>query len=147
MTSSLHYRLAGSRVVFALYFTSRYPAGALFSPHSDDEALTVNVLLDDHGMFKGGGTEFWAEDLSGKAELPSTDATVRIEPRAGIGVVFNGRVHHAGCVVTAGVRHVLVASFSICSPGLYNSPAFNSPYLSAFNSPSWLRMLDPDSLD
>ena len=54
MTSSLHYRLTGSRVVFALYFTSRYPVGALFSPHSDDEALTVNVLLDDHGMFKGG---------------------------------------------------------------------------------------------
>ena len=51
---------------------------------------------------------FWDEDSS------STDApTLTVEPAAGVGVVFNGAVKHAGRSVTEGVRHVLVASFSI----------------------------------
>ena len=32
-----------------------------------------------------------------------------------VGVVFNGTVKHAGQVVTSGVRHLLVASFSIAA--------------------------------
>ena len=34
-----------------------------------------------------------------------------------VGVVFNGEVKHAGRAVTSGVRHLLVASFSISKGG------------------------------
>ena len=34
----------------------------------------------------------------------------------GGGVVFSGNVYHCGLAVTAGLRHVLVASFSIANP-------------------------------
>ena len=87
-------------------------------------ALTVNVLLSS-GTFEGGGTAFWREDSvtdslfrkAGHAQYEdgSTDApTLSVQPAgAGVGVLFNGSVKHAGRAVTSGVRHVLVASFSI----------------------------------
>ena len=87
---------------------NRYSAGGFFEPHKDKHALTLNVLLDS-GAFKGGGTAFWDEDSSSSADAP----TLTVEPAAGVGVVFNGAVKHAGRSVTEGVRHVLVASFSI----------------------------------
>jgi hypothetical protein len=117
---------------------NRYAEGGLFPPHTDQQALTLNVLLSD-GTFDGGGTAFWreGEPLAAAAEPPAKqartspaaeaaglgredpdDATLRpptltVQPRAGVGVVFNGTVTHAGNAVTKGVRHVLVASFSI----------------------------------
>ena len=83
-------------------------AGGFFEPHKDKHALTLNVLLDS-GAFRGGGTAFWDEDSSSSADAP----TLTVEPASGVGVVFNGAVKHAGRSVTEGVRHVLVASFSI----------------------------------
>lgn len=112
---------------------NRYTAGGCFETHTDKHALTVNVLLHDGGLngdaFDGGGTAFFREDedttqkLRREARLrrrPYTFAstvedapTVVIHPHAGVGVVFSGEIKHAGRAVTAGLRHVLVASFSI----------------------------------
>ena len=86
---------------------NRYSAGGHFEPHTDKLALTVNVLLAT-GTFCGGGTEFWHEGADG------TTPTLLLQPAlAGVGVLFNGTVKHAGRAVTSGVRHLLVASFSI----------------------------------
>ena len=106
---------------------NRYSEGGQFDAHTDNHALTINVLLDaDVDAFRGGGTEFWREHASASAicgddsGAPSDasqneprGAVVRVEPTAGVGVVFNGSVRHCGRVVTRGVRHLLVASFNI----------------------------------
>ena len=86
---------------------NRYAAGGHFEPHRDTLALTLNVLLSTG--FEGGGTEFWPED-AGEDDDPSCCC---LHPIAGTGVVFNGNVKHAGRAVTEGLRHVLVASFSV----------------------------------
>jgi hypothetical protein len=113
---------------------NRYTAGGLFPVHSDGQALTLNVLLRADG-FEGGGTTFWqqseaeAEVYSRYDEAAHAVATgeqapaaptaaaapsITIQPtEAGVGVIFNGKVRHAGQAVTRGVRHVLVLSFSI----------------------------------
>jgi hypothetical protein len=89
------------------------------------------MLLRD-GCFEGGGTAFWAEDENRERrscqnpDLRSLDPehakdqsggayapTVSVQPMAGVGVIFNGNMKHAGKVVSCGARHVLVASFSI----------------------------------
>ena len=103
---------------------NRYSTDGHFAPHTDGQALTVNVLLraprhvpapgeGNAGggvVFSGGGTAFWAERDEGEEY---GDSPVTVEPRVGVGVLFNGRVRHAGVATTGGVRHVLVASFSI----------------------------------
>lgn len=93
---------------------NRYSDGAEFGAHTDQQALTLNILLRASGAesFEGGGTAFWREGVV----PPSTDdlPTMWLQPAAaGVGVVFNGQVKHAGRPVTAGVRYLLVASFSI----------------------------------
>ena len=93
---------------------NRYSVGCHFPPHTDNLALTVNVLLDQPGSFVGGGTNFWHEGAPLEHGHQGS-ATLRIEPSSGVGVVFNGNVKHSGGAVTAGVRHVLVASFSLSS--------------------------------
>lgn len=90
---------------------NRYAAGGHFEPHRDTLALTLNVLLSTG--FEGGGTEFWPED-AGEDDDPSCCC---LHPVAGTGVVFNGNVKHAGRAVTQGLRHVLVASFSVVKSG------------------------------
>jgi hypothetical protein len=94
---------------------NRYTAGGRFTVHSDKLALTLNCLLSS--AFSGGGTEFWCEATD--AEVPVLDAgqSVHIQPHVGVGVVFNGRVLHSGSSVRTGVRHLLVASFSIADGG------------------------------
>lgn len=107
--------------------------GGCFETHTDKHALTVNILLDGGGTngeaFEGGGTAFFREDEDKAQQLrraarlrrrPYTFAstvedapTVVVHPNPGVGVVFSGEVKHAGRAVTAGLRHVLVASFSI----------------------------------
>jgi hypothetical protein len=86
---------------------NRYTAGGRFIPHRDALALTVNVLLSD--TFTGGGTQFWEEGVKEDVKSP----TLCLLPRTGVGIVFNGTVLHAGRAVTGGVRHLLVASFSV----------------------------------
>ena len=91
---------------------NRYTEGGYFAPHTDQQALTLNVLLAPEGptTFVGGGTAFWREDMRCKL------STLRVQPQAGVGVVFNGTVKHAGRPVVSGLRHLLVCSFSICAP-------------------------------
>ena len=90
---------------------NRYVEGGLFPSHSDRYALTVNILLAV-GAFEGGGTHFWTEDSS--SSIPETEPTLLVLPStAGMGLLFNGTVRHAGREVTAGIRHLLVASFCI----------------------------------
>ena len=89
---------------------NRYAAGGHFEPHRDTLALTLNVLLSTG--FAGGGTEFWPED--GSDDDPCCCC---LHPVAGTGVIFNGNVKHAGRAVTQGLRHVLVASFSVVKSG------------------------------
>ena len=95
---------------------NRYRAGGYFGKHRDTMDVSVLCLLDDKG-FEGGGTEFWAEELSGglaatiRAESEDSPPTVRLHPAAGVGVIFHGRLQHAGASVVSGTRYLLVASF------------------------------------
>jgi hypothetical protein len=109
---------------------NRYASGGRFEPHTDKMSLTLNVLLRE-GAFDGGGTQFWCEDdLDGTMAILGWDdgaaPTLRVEPGAGVGVVFNGTVKHAGRVVTGGVRHVLVASLSIAKGAAEGADALGS---------------------
>ena len=88
---------------------NRYSKFGAFEPHKDALAVTLNVLLSPATNFEGGGTQFWQEELDDDNSSPS----LCLLPSAGVGVVFNGTVKHAGRKVTKGTRHLLVASFSI----------------------------------
>ncbi len=103
---------------------NRYTDGGHFPPHTDQQALTLNVLLRPRA-FQGGGTSFWSEGT----EAPRLDSSVdrrkpafTLHPKAGVGVVFSGTVQHAGQpVIGDGVRYVLVSSFSITNPEYVSS--------------------------
>ena len=86
---------------------NRYTKGGRFIPHRDALALTVNVLLSDE--FTGGGTQFWEQGIKEDIKSPA----LCLLPRTGVGIIFNGTVLHAGRAVTGGIRHLLVASFSV----------------------------------
>ena len=92
---------------------NRYTNGGKFPLHRDALALTVNVLLSDE--FTGGGTSIW-EEMNGSSEESEEEAkepTLTVLPKVGVGVIFNGTVKHAGRSTEGGVRHLLVASFSM----------------------------------
>ena len=101
-----------------------YTAGGRFGAHKDHLALTVLVPLTAPDEFAGGGTGFWAADSGGpplpgleKSELadgqaPAGAPTVVLKPPLGTALVFGGDLTHAGMDVEAGLRSVLVASFS-----------------------------------
>eukprot|EP01046_Picozoa_sp_COSAG06_P001139 COSAG06_NODE_34_length_31045_cov_28.806469_24_plen_362_part_00 len=118
---------------------NRYKTGGDFPVHVDGHALTLNVLLNRPGQvdsFSGGGTAFWCE-LPGGLPAQSRSRAVALrsgaspitaprcpsqEPEAalalhpvdaGTAALFSGTVQHAGLPVSAGVRYLLVASFSI----------------------------------
>jgi len=101
---------------------NRYTKGGFFKPHRDALSFTINILLSD--KFTGGGTTFWEEmdgDLvcapdrkeSSVNPAEAKEPTLCVLPKVGVGVVFNGTVKHAGRAVEEGVRHLLVASFSV----------------------------------
>eukprot|EP00930_Biecheleria_cincta_P032044 TRINITY_DN22233_c0_g1_i1.p1 TRINITY_DN22233_c0_g1~~TRINITY_DN22233_c0_g1_i1.p1 ORF type:complete len:318 (-),score=51.70 TRINITY_DN22233_c0_g1_i1:223-1176(-) len=94
---------------------NRYVKGGEFTPHKDGYALTVNVLLSEPGAFTGGGTSLWQQ--SSFPPLGRLDRYLGREfvlhPHQGMGVVFNGKLSHAGRVTESGLRHVYVASFSL----------------------------------
>ena len=107
---------------------NRYAEGGSFAPHRDQQALTLNVLLRS-GSFDGGGTAFWREDddQGPGGEGSTSRPTVTVQPAAaGCGVVFNGTVRHAGRAVARGLRHVLVASFSITNAEYVSATAKKS---------------------
>ena len=119
---------------------NRYNKGGKFPPHRDALSLTISIVLSDD--FTGGGTSFWEEfdglpitanitksndnvkygnDDGGNSIIPehavnrkeSIKPSICVLPKIGVGCIFNGTVKHAGRAVTEGVRHLLVASFSI----------------------------------
>ena len=90
-----------------------YHEGGHFYRHTDEKDLTLNLHLDPDTAFTGGGTFFWAE---GRESKPSSQSQILLQPAQGTSVVFNGRIRHAGRAVTSGVRHLLVASFSLSAP-------------------------------
>ena len=118
---------------------NRYKEGGDFPIHVDGHALTVNILLNQPGAFSGGGTAFWCEPRDGqpvpsrsrsvalragaspitapKCPSKEVEATLALQPTHGTGVLFSGTVQHAGLPVCAGVRYLLVASFSIADEG------------------------------
>jgi hypothetical protein len=49
-------------------------------------------------------------------ENPSTDPSLVLKPSRGSALVFGGDVTHAGMPVEAGIRSVLVCSFSTVTP-------------------------------
>ena len=109
---------------------NRYSDGAEFAEHTDQQGLTINILLRA-GAFVGGGTAFWEEGTTSRqgcrfgcstsnrrcrscaALLLGDPPTLCLQSAAGVGVLFNGTVKHAGRPTTTGVRHLLVASFCI----------------------------------
>mmetsp|Transcript_96566 Transcript_96566/g.171687 ORF Transcript_96566/g.171687 Transcript_96566/m.171687 type:complete len:355 (+) Transcript_96566:97-1161(+) len=86
---------------------NRYTQGGDFGPHTDLQAVTINVVLSDPGAFTGGGTVFWPQG--------SLDELTLLRPQQGTAVLFHGQLKHAGREVTSGVRHLYVASFSLSS--------------------------------
>ena len=91
-----------------------YEPGGAFEAHEDGYCVTVNVLLDA-GSFRGGGTAFYKNEVAEDGGVKASEApAVLLEPKeAGLGVVFNGNVRHAGVAVTAGRRYLYVASFDL----------------------------------
>ena len=88
-----------------------YTASGSFGCHKDHLALTVLLPLTSADDFTGGGTGFWAGGRSVDEDPFEAPAAV-LKPALGTALVFGGDVTHAGMPVEAGVRAVLVASFS-----------------------------------
>ena len=82
----------------------------------------------------------------------SADApTLTVEPAAGVGVVFNGAVKHAGRPVTEGVRHVLreprVADLMLQTGGKTISEYFELQRQRRKMEAEWTRWMDAEGLD
>ncbi len=79
----------------------RYKPGMRFRPHtdgsfqrSDDERSYYSFLVYLNDDFEGGCTTF------------ITEPEVAIQPRIGLGLIFQHPIVHEGSVVTAGVKYV-----------------------------------------
>ena len=99
---------------------NQYTAGGLFPPHQDGAALTVLVPLSTCDLdFEGGGTAFWSEVVVGKdpKAAEGLPPSLVMKPPPGTALFWRGHVTHAGLPVTAGCRHVFVASFDLHPPG------------------------------
>ena len=82
-------------------------------PHTDSVAVTLKILLTIETfdtVRRRNNTTMWREPFSQLSGMPA----LRVEPSSvGVGVLFNGTMSHVGRQVTVGLRHLLVASFSI----------------------------------
>lgn len=97
---------------------NRYVVGGEFPAHKDGYAITVNVLLSEPGAFAGGGTSFWQQSnlpILGRLDRFLGEEFV-LHPHQGMGILFNGKLSHAGRRTESGLRHVYVASFSLSAP-------------------------------
>ncbi|CAJ1967410.1 unnamed protein product [Cylindrotheca closterium] len=84
-----------------------YTPGGEFLAHTDSQSLTILVALTS--PLEDGGTAFWSQDSRGhRVEGPS----LVLRPPVGTALLFGGCVTHAGMPTSAGIRSVLVASFS-----------------------------------
>jgi len=91
----------------------RYRAGQQFQLHQDgvfhlDEQqqsrLTFMVYLTDGSAFSGGDTLFYARGPSAAGAPP---VVARVRPRAGMLILFDHGLWHAGEPVTRGLKHIL----------------------------------------
>eukprot|EP00747_Dinoflagellata_sp_TGD_P020585 gnl/TRDRNA2_/TRDRNA2_127913_c0_seq2.p1 gnl/TRDRNA2_/TRDRNA2_127913_c0~~gnl/TRDRNA2_/TRDRNA2_127913_c0_seq2.p1 ORF type:complete len:381 (+),score=54.27 gnl/TRDRNA2_/TRDRNA2_127913_c0_seq2:63-1205(+) len=105
---------------------NRYMVGGGIKPHTDKQAITLNVLLSEPGAFTGGGTLFWPQgtvnedttlDSEWQARFDASTVTTLLRPQQGTAVLFNGQVVHAGRAVSSGIRHTYVASFNLIDMG------------------------------
>lgn len=92
----------------------RYRPGQRFNIHQDgvhhrgaDERtrLTFMIYLTDGDAFDGGDTVFYAQGPQAGDDAPP--AIARVRPRAGLLIVFDHALWHAGEAVTRGVKHIL----------------------------------------
>ena len=90
----------------------RYNAGQAFHLHQDGvchrgrdlrSCLTFMVYLTDGDAFEGGDTVFYD---SGPG-VPAPRVEGRVRPRAGMLILFDHRLWHAGEAVTRGCKHLL----------------------------------------
>ena len=98
---------------------NRCTKGGLFSPHVDNgHALTMLCTLDEPAAFTGGGTNFWPEGVAlGSLPAPVIEG---LTPPRGTAILFHGDVMHAGHELHSGVRHLLVATFTLYEPGTHD---------------------------
>lgn len=94
-----------------------YTAGGRFTPHEDEQSLTLLLNLSQRDAYTGGGTAFWSlKDGGGPGKGPNlletTPPTELITPAIGTAIVFGGQVTHAAQPILTGERIVFVASFS-----------------------------------
>lgn len=94
-----------------------YTPGGRFTPHEDEQSLTLLLNLSEQDAYTGGGTAFWSlADGGGPGkgrDLPeSTPPSQLLAPAVGTAIVFGGQVTHAAQPVLTGERIVFVASFS-----------------------------------
>ena len=73
-----------------------------WSVQVDHTAVTVNVALSED--FEGGGTFIRASTATAVTESARSSMGVCLRPRAGMALVHNGEVPHAGNAVTRGRR-------------------------------------------
>ena len=111
-----------------------YTLGGEFGTHNDGHELTVNVHLDPPSSFTGGGTDFFAKPgEQGCADRPQSErrestSQVWIQPPQGMVALFNGKLQHRGRVVQSGIRHILVASFTLKEPTVEGDGGVHAHY-------------------
>jgi WD40 repeat protein len=93
----------------------RYRPGQRFNIHQDgvhhrgaDERtrLTFMIYLTDGDAFDGGDTLFYAQGPQGGID-DAPPVVARVRPRAGLLIVFDHALWHAGEAVTRGIKHIL----------------------------------------
>jgi len=94
-----------------------YTSGGCFTPHEDDQSITLLLNLSQRAAYTGGGTAFWSlEDGGGPGKGPTLPESQLpshlIAPAVGTALIFGGQVTHAARPVLTGERIVFVASFS-----------------------------------
>jgi predicted 2-oxoglutarate/Fe(II)-dependent dioxygenase YbiX len=91
----------------------RYRPGQRFNIHQDGvhhrgadqrTRLTFMIYLTDGDAFDGGDTVFYAQGPRGDDAPP---IVARVRPRAGLLIVFDHALWHAGEAVTRGIKHIL----------------------------------------
>ena len=93
----------------------RYRPGQRFNIHQDGvhhrgadqrTRLTFMIYLTDGDAFDGGDTVFYAQGPQGGAD-DAPPVVARVRPRAGLLIVFDHALWHAGEAVTRGIKHIL----------------------------------------
>ena len=112
-----------SRFFVIKYTAEKQPS---FGLHVDHTEVTVNVALSDD--FEGGGTFLRASTQRATTDAARSSQGLCLRPAAGMCLVHDGHVAHAGNAVTRGQRYVLVAFFNGGEgPQAVTKPASNAP--------------------